>query len=510
MSGPSLVMCDVDAVQAWLFQSVHLREIAGASQLLADYDDEAVLELAADGKVLSSGGGTALVRFDEPGKAQQFQQRLPRELLRRTVNATVTVSDPQTVGAGPFGEAVGRVLRDVEHKKRLGRQVGEYADASFALRCQGCGREPVVAEGLVTIDDEPRQLGAACLARHNARRRSRWLGWMRSKEGWQNVDFRRLPADANDLTRGGKLALVLADVNGVGERLVSLHSETSYCDFSAGLSGAVREALVEAVASVETPSQDDAQKLRLEVLYAGGDDLLVACRGDRALEFVQTLVTEFTARASGDAGHWCGGVPLGMSAAVVVVGAKFPFRTAHAIARRLLQHAKRVSREREWQEGAVEWAVVTEAWAEGEQILADRVIESSSLALHLTGRPYRACSSGPHSLGSFQDACKELVNDFPRNKLFDLRGLCSASQLAAVDSAGLRRRAVEEACKELSARVSGVVSRLPRDPEVWHQWESACSALGLADPRDPFWREQPEWRTPVGDFAEGIDLWGYR
>lgn len=505
MSGPCLVMCDVDAVQPWLFRSVHLREIAGASQLLADYD-EAVPQLAAGGKVLSSGGGTALVRFDGAAEAELFRVALPRELLRRTVNATVTVSDPQPVGKGPFGDAVRRVLRDLERKKRLGRPSGEYADASFALRCQGCGREPVVEEGLVTINGEPRQLGAACLARDSARTRSGWLGWMRAKEGWESVDFKRLPADAAELSRGGRLALVLADVNAVGERLASLRSEASYCKFSSGLKGAVRGALVEAIATVP-PGEDDGRKLETEVLYAGGDDLLLACRGDRALELVQRLVTEFTVRSTGDENHWCGGVPLGMSAAAVVVGAKFPFRIAHAIAGRLLRHAKRVSRERGWEEGAVEWAVVTEAWAEGEQILAERVVESSSRALHLTGRPYRACSSGPHSLGSFQDACGSLATDFPRNKLFDLRALCSASQVVLGASGSVTRRAVEETRRRLSDQVSGILSRLRRDPELWHRWETACVALGIEEPGDPFWKVDSEWRTPVGDLAEGIDLW---
>jgi len=506
MNGPWLVMCDVDGVQTWLLRSVHLREIAGASQLLVDHDDE-MPKVAVGGQALFSGGGSALVRFDHRAQAERLQRELPSSLQRRTVDATVTVSEPQGVGTGPFGDAVARAVRDVEQKKRLGRLHGETADACFALRCQGCASEPVVAEGQVRINNEPRLLGAGCLARHKARSRAGWLDWMRIRPGWQGIGPAHLPADATELSGGGKLALVLADVNGVGERLASLQTEESYKVFSEGLTRAVHKALVEAVADVVTPREDDGWKLAVEVLYAGGDDVLLACRDDLALRLVRKLVTEFGSRASGDSNHWCGGVPLGISAAVAVVGPKFPFRAAHAIAGRLLRHAKRVARQERWTEGAVDWAVVTEAWAEGGPILSDRSIESSSLALELTGRPYRASAAGLRSLGSFQEACSKLATEFPRNKLFDLRGLCSASQLAPRASGAATRRAVDEARQDLSARVLDLVGRLQRNPDAARRWTEAISALGL-DPQKPFWNVEAEWRTPVGDLAEGIGLWG--
>jgi len=61
MANSWLVMCDVDSVQAWLLRSVHLREIAGASQLLVDHD-EGLGAVAKGGEILFAGGAELMRR----------------------------------------------------------------------------------------------------------------------------------------------------------------------------------------------------------------------------------------------------------------------------------------------------------------------------------------------------------------------------------------------------------------------------------------------------------------
>lgn len=499
MTDSWLVMCGVDGVQAWLLRSVHLREIAGASQLLVDHD-EGLSAVARGGDVLFAGGGTALVRFHDEKPARQFCAEVPSALARATVNATVTVSDPVAVGAHGFGGAIAALVEDLERKKRLGHAIGESMDFCHAVRCHGCALEPAVAKGRVRIGDDDRLLGAACLARHSARSREGWLGWMRSRDGW---GIAQPAADANELAGAGKLALLLADVNGVGDRLAELDSEGAYRQFSAGLAGALRDVLVEAIAREIPPARwNRGGRLPVEVLYSGGDDLLIACRSDLAMRLVAALAAEFAVRAGRDA-EWTNGRPLGISFGITIASSKFPFRVAHAIAAGLLRHAKRAARAENWTEGAVDWAIVTEAWGAADEILADRSVETSSASLHVTGRPYRASDEGERSLGAFRRACGELASGFPGNKLFDLRRWCSKSELSREGA-----RTPAAAKERLDTSLQEFARRIRRDPLVDARWRAASDLLGLD--ASGFWAVDTSQRTPVGDLADGLELWGLR
>lgn len=497
MADPWLVMCDVDGVQAWLLRSVHLREIAGASQLLVDYD-QGLRAVAKDGEVLFASGGTALVRFRDEESARTFCEEVPHMLERKTVNASVTVSDPVSIGSHAFGKAIATLVENLERKKRLGHALGEPVDFCHAVRCQGCALEPAVAEGRVRIGDDDRLLGSGCLARHKARSREGWLAWMRSRAGWEKA---QPAADANELAGSGKLALVLADVNGVGDRLAELDSEDAYSKFSAGLAGALQDALVKAIAREVPPARwNRGGTLPIEVLYAGGDDLLLACRGDLAMPLVATLATEF-ANSAGENAEWTGGKPLGISFGITLASSKFPFRVGHAIATGLLRHAKRAARAEGWAEGAVDWAIVTEAWDSADAILADRSFETSSASLFLTGRPYRASNNGGRSLGSFRRACGEVASGFPRSKLFDLRRWCSKGELSREGA-----RTPAEAKGRLDAAMQAFACRVRRDPEVEALWRAASNAFETDE--SGFWTHETIWRTPVGDLADGLELWG--
>lgn len=500
MADPWLVMCDVDGVQAWLLRSVHLREIAGASHLLVDHDDN-LGAVASGGEVLFAKGGTALVRFDDKEPAIRFCAEVPNALERTTVNATLTVSDPVSVGARGFGGAIATLVQDVERKKRQGHARGEVLDFCHAARCQGCALEPAVDQGRVRIGSDDRLLGAACLARHGVRDRAWWLAWMRGRPGWERSRS-RLPADANELAGNGKLALLLADANGVGERLAALDTEEDYRKFSSGLAGALREALIEAIAREAPPGRWNRDTLPVEVLYAGGDDLLIACQGDLALPLASTLTNEFAARAGKEAG-WTGGDSLGISFGITIASSKFPFRVSHAIATGLLRHAKRAARAEGWAEGAVDWAIVTEAWSSADAILSDRAVETSAAALLLTGRPYRTAERGERSLASFRRACSEVAAGVPRNKLFDLRRSCSAAELLR-DGA----RTPAEAKNLLDSSIQELVRRLRRDPDVERRWSATIDVLGLD--ASCFWASGASQRTPIGDLADGLELWGLR
>jgi len=65
--------------------------------------------------------------------------------------------------------------------------------------------------------------------------------------------------------------------------------------------------------------------------------------------------------------------------------------------------------------------------------------------------------------------------------------------------------------REFESKLQTWVSRLKRTPEADEVWRGALTALnpGAADPT--WWVTEAgaksRWQTPVGDFADGIDLW---
>ncbi len=165
----------------------------------------------------------------------------------------------------------------------------------------------------------------------------------------------------------------------------------------------------------------------MQVLFAGGDDIVIACRGDLALP----LATELVLAVSGatDWG-WSKCKKVGLSAGVVVTRVGFPFRAAHAIAEGLLREAKQTAMEEGWsrddqeRHGAVDYAVVSESSADLEVILAQRFVGTKDRprAIAFSGRPYRAAASGRRSIGGLMNACRRLAqDDFPRSRLFELR-----------------------------------------------------------------------------------------
>lgn len=498
MNDSWLVMADVDAVQSYLFSSLHLREIAGASTLLVEHDaaiHDIARRLDKNAEVLFSAGGTALVAFQGVNAARSFAEEVRRNLSARAPGAGISFGGPRRVVDG-FPSARDEVARDLERNKRLGQDRGEAAGCPLAAPCEGCGREPAVDGGHVQAGSDWRWLGSACLRKHEARERGSWLDLMRDREGWGSVGSHHLSRDTGDLAGEELLAVVVADADGAGEKLRGVVEAADYRAFSEALSGSVRATLVAAIDAVASPSTAD--RLPVDVLYAGGDDVVVACRGDLALRFARVFTEGFIARMGRQ------GRPLGMSAAVSLVGPTFPFRLAHDIATGLLRGAKQEARRQGWQEGAIDWAVITESQADVGTIIADRELRVSDRALLLSGRPYRAVPSGKRSIGSLEEACAELRRGFPRNKLFSLRSLCSAGELfgptapAMVTDIEAARSTFKETYREWHERAQRAAG---------DRWKAACTKLYL-EPADPCWADGGESRTPIGDLAEGISLWG--
>ncbi len=516
-----LLMTDVDAVQSYLFASARLREASGASELLVSFDDKLRrLAKSLDGCAPHAAGGSALIVFPEKKieQARDFGRQAEGLLARTAQGAHLSTSEVVDIAAhSNFHQAVTQAAQSLERNKRLGHFVEEALTFPLAYRCQSCGAEPVVGRRCVGKGEQKenvvRALGPSCLAKHDARS-PQWLSdiWSNlQQKGWSALDPRdRLANDFNALAGNDRLALVVADANGVGLRLRELTTYQEYEDFSVGLKKAIDSSLTSALLAITPSDPTKKQTLPYQVLFSGGDDIVVACCQRSALRFARRLTEEF-ARLNQNV-SWNHRQPLGLSAGVVCCNPGFPFLAAHDIAERLLGEAKRASRTEGWAEGAVDWSVVTESYGSAGRILGDRVISTNNgdVSLRLTGKPYRVGDQDPRSLGAFESACRRLRDQgFPRNKLYNLRLWCSAVELLDVEPENVTAKIVREAHELLQGHLTSFSDRLYRDETAKDTWRNCAKSLGMDT--ESFMIEQKKgkrWFTAVGDLADGLTLWG--
>lgn len=489
MTTRHLVLTDVDAIQRYVFASARMAAIVGASHIIRQFD-RTLENLALEHKALTAvaHGGNGLFVFDDQDSAAEFRQRAVGEFRRASVNGSLTASPPLPfTGAAGYQQARQRALNALDAEKRLGSPQDESLTLGLARRCEFCGCEPARPQARL-IGDRTQYIGPACAAKLEAR-----------AAGAADAPVR----DFNELAGEDYLAIIVIDGDGLGQRLKTLDSPERHGDFASEVHRVVTEALAAGLDDVRAAAHTDDPPASLpsspssleglQVLYRGGDDLVLASRARLAFPFIRGFSASLDARNW----EWAGeGGRIGFSAGVTVAHSGFPFRMAYAIAGELLRNAKRAAKDRDWPEGAIDFAVVTEASGNAETILAERQIcekGSGQPRIAFTGRPYRLQADQPHSLSKLRQACVELW-DFPRGRLFDLRNALTASAWSKTGcETSLELLRID---REINTFVNQWKSRLARIPQLAESWKQACDNLPVQAPL-----------LPYGDLTDALYLW---
>lgn len=254
------------------------------------------------------------------------------------------------------------------------------------------------------------------------------------------------PDDLAQLAAGGYLALIHADGNGIGKRYNERKAKATALDdlgkeahgeaFFHSMRVAVRRAVVDALKQTFTTP---GGRRPYEVLMLGGDDLLLICRADRALDFAQNYATELKKHQLAD------GKPLDVAIGVAIAQKSYPLHRLQELAESLASSAKRLYRALADQDktSVVDWQVVTQSWFEGiaeARQQSERVvytINSQTETLLLSRRPYRV--TGEDALKGLLDAARRLDRSgkekdeekekAARSPLRSLRGACERGRL---------------------------------------------------------------------------------
>jgi hypothetical protein len=339
---------DVRAIQDYVFGSPRLLEMRGASAILDAFDRSIVPRRveAAGGEVAFAGGGNFLARWadGDDERAEAFADEI------RSVFFDLTGTDGLTVirvaDDRPFEQAHARVAHELVLAKRESPEARQLASMPFLKRCESCGREAAdIASRLGSDPDRPQWVGPICHRKrrmHGSLRRVRQatsgfeLRLTAARERYRvaplipRLQRQATPRDFRELVGDDDLAVVVADGNGLGEWFDSLTWQ-QYGELSKRVTdtlAASLEGALEAVFPGDTP-------LDVQVLIAGGDDLVAALPAHHALRFAREVVDRFRVTRSEGVDK-----DRGMAAGVLLAGPSFPFRAAHALAAELMHRAK--------------------------------------------------------------------------------------------------------------------------------------------------------------------------
>ena len=169
----------------------------------------------------------------------------------------------------------------------------------------------------------------------------------------------------------------------------------------------------------------------------GGDDLLLICRADRALDFAQNYAAELRKYKLAD------GKPLDVAIGVAIAQKSYPLHRLQELAESLASSAKRLYRAPNNQDktSVIDWQVVTQSWFEGaaearrQSECVVYTVDGKTETLLLSRRPYRV--SGENGLEGLLDAARRLdgsgkgkdEDKTARSPLRSLRGACVRGRL---------------------------------------------------------------------------------
>ncbi len=399
-----LLMGDTDAIKSYVYESHALPDIRGASQILVEREQDVIAlfgrRLVKECLIYCGGGGfLALV---PASMVEELKQELEKCYLQETQVATVTVvaSDPLGYaqfarGLAPhsedvlrslsgqglagdllfshfealltdrnkrknFGELVSAVTSKLQQAKRMRERTPFIEALPVSRRCNSCGKRP--AESWDDVKHE--WLCRVCQVKRTKGRQERY-GFVKEFQEWSakkrgcRTKF-RCPEDLETLAgTGGKIALLYADGNNMGDLLQLMPSPASYRHFSQVLEAATKEALFEALWTVFGGGllTNASQSVPFEIIALGGDDVVVIVPAEKGWALALELLKRFEShrgiqKLEGEIREQFGEgvlrrrISLTLSAGLAIADMRYPVSFLFTLAEGLLKRAKYLARRR--------------------------------------------------------------------------------------------------------------------------------------------------------------------
>lgn len=330
----------VQGIQNFIFQTNELKDIVGASELVAQICTQIFRETVGapfrDEALIIGAAGNVRYYFDDLDTCAQTVRDFPRRVMIEAPG--ITISQAVVEMTGDFPDRI----NELEEKLRSQRNQPQPSLTLGALgmkRFNKTGLPLVASEGSGKCVDmmtaaKRRYIHALSLAKKS------FYGTDSDKE----VDPDRYPYDIAKLTdRNDWIAIVHADGNSLGQIVQRIGGDMAqYQRFSQLLDEATERAANAAFEKLGV-REGDAYPLRPVVL--GGDDMTVIIRGSLAIAYAQEFIRQFEYHTGlgelGEIVHGATGLPcLTACAGIAFIKSSYPFHYGYKLAEDLCSAAK--------------------------------------------------------------------------------------------------------------------------------------------------------------------------
>lgn len=474
---PVLVVYDIRGIQDFVFRTNRVRDIVGASAIVADVLENSIREwfeqkknpaefvfewydkAANDAKnfsfidqvnvqaeVLYIGGGNAYVAYRSNDLAMEAGKWIARKILRDT--HTLSLASASVYMSANYLKDQQALMERLARVKAEGRMPRPSAGFPFTLEELGSGLPCVARDGSDRISAETRH------------KRKRYKEEKEKQENESSDTWKyELEFDKMVLQKGRNslLAVVHLDGNNLGQGIKErLEKEKEYSKavekmrwISLNITSAFQQgAFDEMLEQFAARDFDKKQPIPFRPIILAGDDLTFVCRADLAMD----LTREFLNAVSGYSldgemkdGQAAEAKGFSACAGIVYVNSHFPFSQAYRLAKELCKSAKdkakaKAVKSRRPVGSYVDFHLNYSGNIEDIKTLREReyvLYEPGQKPLKLLQRPYRmdqVNTKAPDHYEQLMEKTKHLCSDrAPRKWLKEARDAYHVSKAAADD-----------------------------------------------------------------------------
>jgi len=268
----------VQGIQGFIFETNKLQEIVGASEIVKKIEKEFESQYKPLNILRNAGGSIKAIFEDDPKLVEQEYEKVVLEFPKYIMQMAygITISQAMVKMDGEFVEQE-KADKEVERLLRIQRN-RPTSPLDFSLSIMKLN--PSTSKPIVGYSKKNESLDKASQQKRKAY--SKWFNDNRVK----NPKFKELK-DIGFFSNGkNKIAVIHADGNGLGQLVPKLGESLS--SFS--------KALDEATQNAFDIAKQDHMDIRDVIL--GGDDMVIICNANNALEFTKNFLDNFEKETS--------------------------------------------------------------------------------------------------------------------------------------------------------------------------------------------------------------------
>lgn len=356
MNKKHLFVAEADKIQDLLFRSSKLREVAGGSQMLAEFCDEVrQFGESLGGEIIISAGGSFRIRFDSDEKAKELGEYLS-ELYRSELGGTITVAELVKVNVNSEMEAINTAQEYLRKAKHCGKPPMSVEHIPYTAICASCGTGFARYYKKRFEGEKENYLCEVCEKKAKARVKERFLSKFITHidNGLQSEP----PEDVDEIAKlesRNYVAYIVADVNNTGKIFSSCDSFEKLKKLSIALDNVIIESLAEPSKILMQNQKDiiierckNSNLIPVLPLILAGDDVFALLPARWGLDFTLRFSQEFESRMKKSLAEISidSSIQPTISSALIICKGNFPYLIAHNIGEELLKISKKMAKEK--------------------------------------------------------------------------------------------------------------------------------------------------------------------